>query len=166
MARHAPNPTVAVTETPQRRIRSFVRREGRLTSGQQRALDELWPRFGIDDRARLDLDQLFGRQAPRTLEIGFGNGASLAQMAQAAPQRDFIGIEVHRPGVGHLLQEIEAHELNNVRILCRDAVEVLGQQTRRPCAGPSTAILPRPLAEEETPQTAYSEAILYRLTGT
>lgn len=128
MARHAPNPTVAVTETPQRRIRSFVRREGRLTSGQQRALDELWPRFGIDDRARLDLDQLFGRQAPRTLEIGFGNGASLAQMAQAAPQRDFIGIEVHRPGVGHLLQEIENRELRNVRILCRDAVETLEHQ--------------------------------------
>ncbi len=117
-----------MTDTPQRRIRSFVRREGRLTTGQQRALDALWPRYGIDSEARLDLDRVFGRSAPRTLEIGFGNGTSLAQMAQAAPDRDFIGIEVHRPGVGHLLQEIEAQELHNVRVLCRDAVAVLEQQ--------------------------------------
>ncbi|TCO76986.1 tRNA (guanine-N(7)-)-methyltransferase [Plasticicumulans lactativorans] len=109
-----------------RRIRSFVRREGRLTSGQQRALDELWPRFGLAaDGAPLDLDATFGRHACRVLEIGFGNGESLATMAAAAPATDFIGIEVHRPGVGHLLMRIDALALDNVRVFCADAVEVL-----------------------------------------
>jgi tRNA (guanine-N7-)-methyltransferase len=110
----------------QRRVRSFVRREGRLTRGQQRALDEWLPRFGIaagDDP--IDFGRLFGRQAPVTLEIGFGNGESLAQQAQAHPERDFIGIEVHRPGVGHLLVEIERRGLDNVRVLVDDAVGVL-----------------------------------------
>lgn len=109
-----------------RHIRSFVRREGRLTPGQQKALDELWPQFGIDDNHELlDLDQLFGRQAPRVLEIGFGNGASLAQMAKNQPEQDFIGIEVHRPGVGQLLKAIQTDELSNVRVACTDAVELL-----------------------------------------
>lgn len=109
-----------------RHIRSFVRREGRLTLAQQRALNELWPRFGIASGPEpIDLDSVFGRQAMRVLEIGFGNGESLAAMAAAAPYTDFIGIEVHRPGVGHLLLQIEQRELSNVRVLCEDAVEVL-----------------------------------------
>ena len=112
-----------------RRIRSFVRREGRLTLAQQRALDELWPRFGIDfSPAALDLQSLFGRTALRVLEIGFGNGESLAAMAAAAPYTDFIGIEVHRPGVGHLLLAIERLALQNLRVCCHDAVEVLERQ--------------------------------------
>ncbi|RRQ21673.1 tRNA (guanosine(46)-N7)-methyltransferase TrmB [Thiohalobacter thiocyanaticus] len=113
-----------MTDHP-RRIRSFVRREGRLTPSQQRALDELLPRYGLDPAGPLDLDAAFGRHAPRTLEIGFGNGASLAEMAAAAPEQDFIGIEVHRPGVGHLLRLIAERELTNVRVICADAVEVL-----------------------------------------
>ncbi|WP_018233048.1 tRNA (guanosine(46)-N7)-methyltransferase TrmB [Thioalkalivibrio thiocyanodenitrificans] len=109
-----------------RPIRSFVRREGRLTAGQQRALDTLWPRFGIEYSEKMpNLASIFGRSAPITLEIGFGNGESLAAMAQAAPERDFLGIEVHRPGVGHLLQRIEALGLTNLRVMCHDAVEVL-----------------------------------------
>lgn len=109
-----------------RPIRSFVRREGRLTPGQQKALDELWPQFGIDDNHDLlDLDRLFGRQAPRVLEIGFGNGASLAEMAKNQPDQDFIGIEVHRPGVGQLLKAIQTDELSNVRVADSDAVELL-----------------------------------------
>lgn len=108
-----------------RHVRSFVRREGRITQSQQRALDELLPRFGVPLDGMLDLDALFGRSAPRTLEIGFGNGVSLAQMAAIAPEQDFLGIEVHRPGVGHLLLEIERHALNNVRVICADAVEIL-----------------------------------------
>ncbi|BAZ92955.1 tRNA (guanine-N(7)-)-methyltransferase [Thiohalobacter sp. COW1] len=108
-----------------RRIRSFVRREGRLTPSQQRALDELLPRYGLAPDAPLDLDAVFGRAAPRTLEIGFGNGDSLATMAAAAPEQDFIGIEVHRPGVGHLLRLIAERELTNIRVVCADAVEVL-----------------------------------------
>ncbi len=108
-----------------RKIVSFVRREGRLTPSQQRALNELLPRFGLEPAGLLDLDAAFGRQAPRILEIGFGNGDSLAQMAAAAPAQDFLGIEVHRPGVDHLLLEIERRELTNLRLLCADAVEVL-----------------------------------------
>ena len=117
-----------MTDQPQRRIRSFVRREGRLTAGQRRALEVLWPLYGIDSLEPLDLEREFGRMAPRTLEIGFGNGDSLAQMAEAAPEQDFLGIEVHRPGIGHLLQEVEARGLRNVRVMNRDAVEVLEGQ--------------------------------------
>lgn len=109
-----------------RPIRSFVRREGRLTPGQQKALDDLWPHFGIDDtHDPINLDSLFGRHAPVVLEIGFGNGASLAEMAQNQPEQNFIGIEVHRPGVGQLLKSIQTLELNNVRVACTDAVELL-----------------------------------------
>jgi tRNA (guanine-N7-)-methyltransferase len=113
---------------PQRRIRSFVLRAGRITAAQQRALTELWPSYGIDLPAAptlLDLDLLFGRQAPRSLEIGFGNGDNLLGLAKAYPERDFIGVEVHRAGVGHFL--LAAHEAGvaNLRVICHDAVEVL-----------------------------------------
>lgn len=109
-----------------RTIRSFVRREGRLTSAQERALDFLWPVYGIEFSDKtVDIAAIFGRSAPITLEIGFGNGASLTQMAAASPEQNFIGIEVHRPGVGNLLQQLEQVHLNNVRIICHDAVEVL-----------------------------------------
>jgi tRNA (guanine-N7-)-methyltransferase len=107
-------------------IRSFVRREGRFTRGQRRAIDTLWERYGVNPAPRLlDLDKLFGRCAPHVLEIGFGNGESLAAMAQAHPQADFLGIEVHRPGIGHLLMRIEALGLSNLRVICADAVEVI-----------------------------------------
>lgn len=116
------------------RIRSFVRREGRLTAGQQRALDTLWVRYGVDlgDEA-LDLETLFGRLAPRILEIGFGNGEALATLAQAHPEMDCLGIEVHRPGVGHLLLRAEALNLGNLRVLCADAVAVLEQRLPDAC---------------------------------
>jgi tRNA (guanine-N7-)-methyltransferase len=115
-----------MTEQHHRTIRSFVRREGRLTTGQQRAMDELWPLFGVaNGDTPLDLDRLFARAAPKVLEIGFGMGGSLAEMAAAHPEWDFLGIEVHRPGVGTLLRKIEELELRNVRILCDDAVQVL-----------------------------------------
>jgi tRNA (guanine-N7-)-methyltransferase len=116
-----------------RHVRSFVRREGRITHSQQRALDELLPRFDVPLDGTLDLDAAFGRSAPRTLEIGFGNGASLAKMASVAPEQDFLGIEVHRPGVGHLLLEIERYMLGNVRVICADAVEVLQQHLAPSC---------------------------------
>ena len=112
-----------------RKIRSFVRREGRLTRGQRRGLEILWPQYGIEhDVGMLDLDQIFGRQAPRVLEIGFGNGASLAEQAKQHPEIDFVGIEVHRPGVGNLLQVIEAEGLTNIRVMQEDAVEILKDQ--------------------------------------
>lgn len=109
-----------------RRIRSFVRREGRLTRGQERALSTLGPRLLLDPQGGfLDFTELFGRTAPVTLEIGFGNGESLAAQALAHPERDFLGIEVHRPGVGHLLQAVERLGLDNLRTFNADAVEVL-----------------------------------------
>ncbi len=111
-----------------RRIRSFVRREGRLTPAQARALETLLPRYGLPDEGLLDLPALFGRVAPVTLEIGFGSGDALASMAATAPDENFIGIEVHRPGVGRLLQRLAAEGLENVRVSTRDAVEVLEHQ--------------------------------------
>ena len=102
-----------------------MRREGRLTTGQQRALQDLWPRFGLDASGQLHLDSIFGRTAPRLLEIGFGNGDALLTLAAASPETDFIGIEVHRPGVGRLLRELDQRALTNVRVLCEDAIAVL-----------------------------------------
>lgn len=112
-----------------RPIRSFVMRAGRMTVGQSRALEDLWPRFGVPFSATaLDLDVLFGRHAPRTLEIGFGNGEHLANLAAAHPERDYLGIEVHRPGVGHLLMLAQERGLTNLRTSDHDAVEVLRMQ--------------------------------------
>lgn len=118
---------IRLNTTPprQRTIRSFVRREGRMTRAQEQALSRLWPRYGLEATSLLDLDACFGRNAPRTLEIGFGNGDALACLAERDPDMDFLGIEVHRPGVGHLLLELEHRELDNVRVICADAVEVL-----------------------------------------
>ncbi len=103
-----------------------MRRAGRLTPSQARALAELWPRFGIDPPAApLDLAALFGRDTPRTLEIGFGDGDNLAMLAAHHPERDYLGVEVHDPGVGHLLLRVEREALPNIRIARHDAVEVL-----------------------------------------
>jgi tRNA (guanine-N7-)-methyltransferase len=109
-----------------RRIRSYVRREGRITPAQQQALDDLWPRYGLTLASRpLDFTRVFGRRAPIVMEIGFGNGAALAALARSSPERDFVGIEVHRPGVGHLLRLLEDQNLSNVRVICEDAALVL-----------------------------------------
>jgi len=109
-----------------RRVRSFVLRAGRMTAGQERAWRELWPRFGIEFAGKpLDLDQAFGRRAPRLLEIGFGTGEALLTYAQRFPDYDCIGVEVHRPGVGHFMLRAHEAQLGNVRVLCHDAVEVL-----------------------------------------
>lgn len=113
---------------PRRTIRSFVMRAGRMTEGQQRGVEKGWPLFGLDlADGPLELDALFGRQAARTLEIGFGMGHSLLEVAQAAPEQDFIGIEVHRPGVGALLNGLLNAGLSNVRVYDCDAIEVLNQ---------------------------------------
>lgn len=112
-----------------RAVRSFVTRAGRITPAQQRALAELWPKYGLEFSAQpLDLRALYGRAAPCTIEIGFGNGDNLLRLAAAHPQRDFLGIEVHRAGVGRLLLALEAQQLRNVHIICHDAVEVLAAQ--------------------------------------
>ena len=109
-----------------RTVRSFVLRQGRLTRGQEQAIENVWPVYGIErDEEVLDLESLFKRSAPVTLEIGFGDGVSLAEMAKSAPEKDFIGIEVHRPGVGRLLHLINEQDLTNVRVMDDDAVEII-----------------------------------------
>jgi tRNA (guanine-N7-)-methyltransferase len=109
-----------------RPIRSYVLRQGRMTRAQQHALDTLWQRYGVEPQdTPLDFDVLFGRRAPRVLEIGFGAGDALLTEAAAHPENDYLGIEVHRPGVGSLLRRLEAQGVVNVRVICRDAVEVL-----------------------------------------
>lgn len=116
-------------KAPARAVRSYVLRAGRITPAQERALLELWPHYGVDfSSAPLDLSVLFGRRAPVTLEIGFGNGEQLFGRACAEPERNFLGVEVHRPGIGHLLLAAERAGLKNLRIIAHDAVEVLEQQ--------------------------------------
>jgi tRNA (guanine-N7-)-methyltransferase len=113
----------------QRAIRSYVIRAGRITDAQRRALDLFWPRYGLEFAERpLDLNVCFGRTAPRTLEIGFGNGEHLLERALSLPERDFLGIEVHQPGIGHLLLAAERSGAANLRVIAHDAVEVLQHQ--------------------------------------
>ena len=112
-------------QLPTRKIRSFIRRQGRITQGQEFALGNYWDRYCLTPDKALVVRQVFGRDAPLTLEIGFGNGECLAQLAADNPDKDYIGIEVHRPGVGHLLMRLEEQGLQNVRVYCHDAIEIL-----------------------------------------
>lgn len=110
-------------------MRSFVLRQGRLTDAQKRALDELLPRYGVAPGTDpIDFAALFKRESEVILEIGFGNGESLRQMAQNEPQRDFIGVEVHPPGIGHLLLALEEHAIENIRVAATDAVPFLQER--------------------------------------
>ncbi len=112
-----------------RTIRSFVRRTGRMTPSQERALAALWPRYGIDYETKaLDFPALFGRSADIVLEIGFGNGETLVQSAAGNPGSDFIGIEVHEPGIGHCLLKARDLGIENLRVMSHDAIEVLRHQ--------------------------------------
>ncbi len=109
-----------------RPVRSFVLRAGRLTDGQKRALDELWPKYGVPGSVNdLDFKSLFGSDQPVIMEIGFGDGDATWQMAAAHPEENYLGVEVHRPGVGHLLLKLEQEGIGNVRVVCGDAVELL-----------------------------------------
>ena len=124
-------PTALNPEKPlrERSIRSFVLRQGRTTEAQKRAFTEHWPRYGLDYTGTVrDFDAVFGRRAERVLEIGFGNGEQVEFAASQEPQRDFIGIEVHGPGVGRLLKGLAAADASNVRIYQHDAVEVLERE--------------------------------------
>ena len=115
-----------MTNLPLRRIRSFVKRQGRMTTAQQRALDTLWPRWGVPfGEQQLDLDALFARTAPRVLDIGFGDGEALLTTAVNHPGIDYLGVEVYDPGIGHLLVLLERAGISNVRIVGRDAVDVI-----------------------------------------
>jgi tRNA (guanine-N7-)-methyltransferase len=124
-----------LTESDTRRpIRSYVLRTGRMTPGQQRAFERNWGRWGLEHAdGILDVDACFGRRGPRVLEIGFGMGQSLVAMAAAAPATNFLGIEVHRPGVGKLLHSMAEQDVDNIRVYCHDAVEIL-----RDCIPPAS----------------------------
>lgn len=113
-------------DSPHRPVRSFVLRQGRLTEAQRRAREEWLPRLGVPYAAQpLDLDRLFGRAAPKILEIGSGMGETTARIAAAHPDRDYLAVEVHTPGVGSLLAQIATAGLTNVRVIQHDAVEVV-----------------------------------------
>ena len=120
---------VSRVSAARRHVRSFVRRAGRLTDGQKRALEVLWPLWGIEpgDRA-LDLARLFGNDHPVILEIGFGNGDAIWRVARAQPEQNFVGVEVHPPGIGRLLLTLEHEGLTNVRVARADAVDWLREQ--------------------------------------
>ncbi len=112
-----------------RSVRSFVRRNGRLTASQRQALKELWPQYGLEfEEEALDFALLFGRQAPTTLEIGFGNGDTLVQQARESPQTNFLGLEVHGPGLGHCLIGAREAGLKNLHLIAHDAIDVLQHQ--------------------------------------
>ena len=114
------------TEKFTHRIRSFVKREGRLTKGQAAAVERQWPVLGLAyQAAAIDFTESFGRSAPLVLEIGFGMGHSLVEMAKQDPESDYIGIEVHGPGIGACLMDAEEQEVTNLRVIQHDAVEVL-----------------------------------------
>lgn len=128
-----------------RRIRSFVRRGGRLTASQQHALDEYYPVFGVSaGSGPIDLVSLYGRDAPLWLEVGIGNGDALVSMAAAHPDKNFLGIEVHRAGVGHCLFEINRLGLTNVRVIEQDAIEVLSQRLPVDCVERFLLFFPDP----------------------
>ncbi len=115
-----------MTHSHLRKVRSFVRRPGRITKAQQRALTTLLPRWGIPyGESRIDLDEAFGRRAPRVLDIGFGDGEALLTTAANHPNIDYLGVEVHEPGIGHLLVLIEKAGIDNIRIIGRDVVDVI-----------------------------------------
>lgn len=116
------------TDRPLRQVKSFVLRTGRMTPAQKRAYDEAWPQFGLSStQGLLDFNAVFQRDSNVVLEIGFGMGDSLIQMAQESPEQDFIGIEVHRPGVGRLLNQISENQLSNVRVFAEDALDALNK---------------------------------------
>lgn len=110
------------------RIRSFIRRQGRATAGQQNSLDNNWDTYCLDPEKNYDFSNIFEQDAPLIVEIGFGNGSSLADMAEENPDLNYLGIEVHRPGVGHLMLLLEQKGLKNVRIYHHDAIEILEQK--------------------------------------
>lgn len=110
-------------------IRSYVLRQGRLTSGQANALEQHWPRYGIEfSKEKLDLTEVFGRVAPRVLDIGVGTGDTTLEIARAHPENDYLAVEVHRPGIGNLLRRIDEENAGNIRVICHDVFEVLSMQ--------------------------------------
>ncbi|MCK5876342.1 MAG: tRNA (guanosine(46)-N7)-methyltransferase TrmB [Candidatus Marithrix sp.] len=125
-------------------IRSFVRRSGRITDSQRKAMEQLWPRYGIEITEQLNLNTLFERSAEKHLEIGFGNGDTLVTTAESHPEHDYIGIDVYKSGIGHLLIKIETAQLTNVRVIQADAVEILRDNLPPSCLDAIYIFFPDP----------------------
>lgn len=162
--------TLEKTPNLAHRIKSFVLRQGRLSGAQQRAIDELWPQFGLEVTDELlDLNAVFGREAPTIVEIGFGMGTSLVNMAMAHPEQNYIGIEVHRPGVGALLKLIAEHNVTNIRVFNHDAIEVLEKRIPKASLAGVYLFFPDPWHKKRhnkrrIVQTAFAQAIAHHLT--
>lgn len=126
MTEHNQQPEQSISEEHKRSIRSFVLRQGHMTAAQQRAIDTLWPQFGLDYQAQAaDLNDRFGRDNDKVLEIGFGMGVATVEIAKRLPEKDFLAIDVHGPGVGNLLKLMEEEQVANIRVMRHDAVEVV-----------------------------------------
>jgi tRNA (guanine-N7-)-methyltransferase len=120
-------------EASHRPVRSFVRRSARMTPAQRAAIERRWPTYGLEGPGLLHLDAVFGRRAPRVLEIGFGNGETLVSLAESHPQCDYLGVDVYEPGIGRTLAAIAEKHLTNVRLLRADAVDVLRERIGPAC---------------------------------
>ncbi len=117
-----------IPEARHRPVRSFVRRSARMTPAQRAAIEHRWPTYGLEGAGVLDLDAVFGRRAPRVMEIGFGNGETLVSLAESHPECDYLGVDVYEPGIGRLLAALAEKHLTNVRLLRGDAVDVLRER--------------------------------------
>ncbi len=115
-------------ESRHRPVRSFVRRSARMTPAQRAAIERRWPTYGVEGAGVLDLDAVFGRRAPRVMEIGFGNGETLVSLAESHPECDYLGVDVYEPGIGRTLAAVAEKHLTNVRLLRGDAVDVLRER--------------------------------------
>ncbi|MGK2946682.1 MAG: tRNA (guanosine(46)-N7)-methyltransferase TrmB [Candidatus Malihini olakiniferum] len=155
----------------QRHIRSFVRRQGRLTNGQQQALENYWPLMGVEYQVQaLDFSALFRREAPTVLEIGFGMGASLVTMAEQNPEQNFLGIEVYLPGIGSCLAAAQEAGLSNLSVMCHDAVEVLEQMILEGSLAMVQLFFPDPWHKarhnkRRIVQKAFAELVLHKLAN-
>ena len=154
-------------DSKRRTIRSFVRRTGRITPAQALALKELWPRYGLEySKAVLNLDQVFGRAAPRVLEIGFGNGETLLREAAENPGSDYIGVEVHEPGIGRCLIDASRAELANLRVIRHDAIEVLKHQVEDEALSRVILLFPDPWPKKRHHQRRIVQAEFLHLVAT
>ncbi|GAB2789355.1 tRNA (guanosine(46)-N7)-methyltransferase TrmB [Halomonas shantousis] len=162
-------PQASPDARPHRGVKSYVLRAGRMTVAQNRGLEEVWPRLGLTlEQGMQDLDALFGRHAPRVVEVGFGMGQSLIEQAEQHPDTDFIGIEVHAPGVGKLLDEADKRGLTNLRVYREDALEVLRRCLPEACLDTLQLFFPDPWPKKKhhkrrIVQPAFIELVRTRL---
>lgn len=128
-----------------RQVRSFVRREGRMTEGQKIALEKLWPVYGIDFQTNpVNLEKIFNRHAPTVLDIGCGSGESTLHFAKSHPENNYLAIEVHRPGIGGLLRHINEYRLSNIRVINHDVMDILAQMIPARCIDQALIFFPDP----------------------